>query len=256
MRAWNAELYDSKSNVQFELGMKIINELDIEDGEKILDIGCGTGRLTIELAKRTPSGLVIGLDNNQNMINKANNNLNKAVLNNVKFLKDEIFQYNPKIKFDVVFSNSALHWIAKTDELYQKIYDLLAPGGRLSAQVATKGAMSQTTMLINEPIQPLNLTRYFKNWRHPIKLISARAYERILSNAGFIDIRIEKMAQKIPFNNYEDLLDFLQTAPLVPVLSPLPEDKKAEYLDYFLKILKEKELLEVEMKRLFIKAKK
>ncbi|NVM52553.1 MAG: class I SAM-dependent methyltransferase [Candidatus Helarchaeota archaeon] len=134
MLEFDADFYDSQANVQFRLGMKTIKELNIQDGETILDIGCGTGRLTIEIAKKNLSGIIIGLDNNPDMIAKAKENIKRSDITNIQLVTKGILDYEPKIQFHAIFSNSALHWIQKTRDLYQKIFTILAPGGRLVAK--------------------------------------------------------------------------------------------------------------------------
>ncbi|MHA1649572.1 MAG: class I SAM-dependent methyltransferase [Candidatus Helarchaeota archaeon] len=258
MDSWDSEFYDSKSDVQFKLGLKTIDLLNVRDGEKILDIGCGTGRLTLELAKRAPNGLIIGIDSNLNMITKANENLKRSGLNNVEFIQENLLQYNPTIQFDAIFSNSALHWIQQTRQLYQKIFALLSPGGRLAAQMATKGSLNQFVPYFLAPLQPLNLSHHFRNWTYPAKLISPKTLHRILTSIGFQNIEIWVEDQKLKFKTPEDLLDFLKTASLVPILSQIPPEKRESYLNYLLnefKVKKEGNLCAT-MKRLFLKLKK
>ncbi|MHA1380816.1 MAG: class I SAM-dependent methyltransferase [Candidatus Helarchaeota archaeon] len=258
MRAWKADLYDSKSYVQFELGMKVMDMLKIKDGENILDIGCGTGRLTVEIAKRTPSGLVIGLDNNQEMINKAKDNLKKVSFSNIRYINENILDYKPEFQFHAIFSNSALHWILKTQDVFQKIFDILLPEGRVSAQMAAKGGMNEHMGLFLYPIKTLNLSKFYRDWQYPIQLINPKKLRRILDSIGFTDIEVQKVDQKIPFDSPEELIVFLRTAALVPILSQLPPAKIDEYLKCLLEIFREKDesILIVHMNRIFLKAKK
>ena len=258
MNAWDSEFYDSNSNIQYQLGFLTLNELNIQDGETILDIGCGTGRLTIEIAKRTPSGSVIGLDNNFDMIVKAIENLKSKGLKNIHFITGDILLYKPEIQFDAIFSNSALHWILKTRALYQQIYAILAPGGRFVAQVPTKGSLDHFISIFLAPIHPLNLSIYFKNWKYPVKLMTPNTLQKLLTTIGFSDIQIWMKNQKLEFNSPKNLLDFLQSATLVPFLSQIPPIKSQSYLNYLLNIFKTHEKLDlsITMKRLILKAKK
>ncbi|MHA1130041.1 MAG: class I SAM-dependent methyltransferase [Candidatus Helarchaeota archaeon] len=258
MNGWNPEFYDEKANVQYNLGLKTMQLLQIRDGESILDIGCGTGLLTIEIAKKTPNGLVIGLDNHPDMIKKAVHHLKRSGITNLQFLQGDILQFTSTIKFNAIFSNSALHWVKKTRDLYQKIYNLLLQGGRLMAQMATKGSLDSFAAVFIEPIQPLNLTRYFTSWNYPAKLLTPKYLQKILHTIGFQEIEIWVEPQKLEFNSAEELIDFLKTAALVPILSQLPPEKQGLYLDYLLKIFKTQKQINllVQMKRLFLKLKK
>jgi len=258
MLDFDADFYDLKSDVQYNLGLKTIKEFDVQNGESILDIGCGTGRLTIELAKRNSSGTIIGLDPNPDMIQKAKENIQRSGITNIQLITSGILEYKPKIQFHGIFSNSALHWIKETYALYRKVYALLQPGGRLVAQTPTMGGYSDLAALFLVPIQPLNLSRYFKNWQYPIKLVKPHHLQKLLSSIGYQDIQIWNENHEVKFDNAEDLFNFLRTAALVPVLSQLPPEKKESYLTYLLNTFKTKENLglHLSMKRLFLKIKK
>lgn len=258
MLEFDPDFYDLKADIQFKLGLKTLEELNVKDGETILDVGCGTGRLTFEIAKANPSGQVIGIDVSPNMIKKANENLEKSGLNNVKFVTTGILQYQPDIQFNAVFSNSALHWVKKTRDLYQKIYSMLLPGGRLVAQIPTMGGYSHLATYFMMPIQRLNLSIYFRNWEYPIKLVNSNTLQRILTSIGYADIKVWVEKREIKHKTPEDLVDFLRTATLVPILSQIPPEKQKQYLDYLLTYLKSKENLNlhIKMERLFLNVKK
>ncbi|MFX1294752.1 MAG: class I SAM-dependent methyltransferase [Promethearchaeota archaeon] len=258
MDAWDSEFYDQKSDVQFKLGLKTIDELNVQDGEKVLDIGCGTGRLTVEIAKKNPLGIVIGLDNNPDMIEKANANRKLSGLKNLQFIIGDILQYELETQFDAIFSNSALHWVQETHNLFQRIYNILAPCGRLVAQMATVGSLDHFIPIFLTSLEILNLSKYFKNWKYPIKLISPTLLQKILSLVGFNDINLWVINHKLIFKTSEALLDFLKTAPLVPILSQLPIEQRELYCNYIFNFFKSKNVSEhsATLKRLFLNAKK
>jgi len=258
MFEFEADFYDSKSQVQYNLGLKLIGYLKIKNGETILDIGCGPGRLTLEIAKLNLDGFVIGLDYNQDMIIKALENLWKSGLINAQFINENILQYDPPLQFNAIFSNSALHWIQETHELYQKIYDILAPGGRLVAQMPAKGSLDKFVSAFMAPIQPLDFADYFRKWSYPIKFMSIKTLRRILSSIGYVDMQIWEEDQEIQFQTPQEVLDFLKTASIIPILSQLPPEKKDSYLSSLLDIINQRaeELLNVTMRRLFVIVKK
>jgi len=258
LRAWKADLYDSNSGVQFEMGLRVIERLKIKDGERILDIGCGTGRLTFEIAKKNPSGSVTGIDITENMIKKAKENLVLTGLKNVTFFNEDILKYTPKKKFDAIFSNSALHWIPDSKALFKKISKCLLPNGRISAQVAAKGGISKYMTLLFSPVQPLNLSEYFRNWRFPIRQFNPNGLKRLLEKNGFSEVDIKKFAQTIEFDKHDSLITFLKTGPLVPILSQIPVEKRNSYLKYLLQVFQSEgdAILKITINRLLFCAKK
>ncbi len=258
MKGWDPEFYDSKSEIQYQLGLKTIQELNIQNGDTILDIGCGTGRLTIEIAKQNPSGTIIGLDVNSDMIAKANQNLKASNIKNIQFITQNILQYFSEIRFNAIFSNSALHWVKQTPSLYQKIYDLLLPGGQFVAQMPTMGGYSHLVSYLISPIQPLNLTGYFKNWKFPINLLKPKILQKYLSSVGFQNTHVWLEKHLVTFDSPENLVDFLRTAALVPIINQVPPATRDAYIDYLINNFKSNSDLNltIVMKRLFIKTKK
>ena len=78
-REWDAETYDEVSQPQFEWGMEVLGRLELRGDEVALDAGCGSGRVTAELAKRLPQGRVIAVDGSEAMIAKARERLGESV---------------------------------------------------------------------------------------------------------------------------------------------------------------------------------
>ena len=76
MREWNAETYHRVSNPQFDWGTVVLARLTLDGDECVLDVSCGTGRLTAQLIERVPRGRVIGIDQSSNMVSVARDYLN------------------------------------------------------------------------------------------------------------------------------------------------------------------------------------
>lgn len=77
MREWNAEAYHRISNPQFDWGTVVLARLPLDGGECVLDVGCGTGRLTERLVERLPLGRVVGIDQSSNMVGAARDHLRR-----------------------------------------------------------------------------------------------------------------------------------------------------------------------------------
>lgn len=105
-------------------------------GERILDLGCGTGQLTAEIAKR--GALVTGLDNSADMLVQARSNYP-----NLTFVAGDATGFRLTERFDAVFSNAALHWVKNADAAAQSIALALRPGGRFVAEFGGKGNIAR-----------------------------------------------------------------------------------------------------------------
>ena len=125
--------YDKHSDVQFQHGLKMMDELlKPNPGECILDLGCGTGRLTMELQARVGSdGRVVGLDPNEERIRTAQAKLTEEMQKTITFLHGMCSDAIGLRPFDAVFSNYVLHWVRDHPMTFKQLSDCLKPGGRL-----------------------------------------------------------------------------------------------------------------------------
>jgi trans-aconitate methyltransferase len=112
---WDSSKYATISDLQAEVGQTLVDALQIKPNEKILDIGCGIGNLTIGLASQCNQGFVLGIDASPSMIHQAQ--MQSTGLANVEFhvLDAEHIQFQQE--FDGVFSNSALHWLPEGEKV-------------------------------------------------------------------------------------------------------------------------------------------
>lgn len=131
-REWDAAAYDKKHSFVWKYGAEVVELLAPKRGERILDLGCGTGHLTNRMA--LAGAEVIGLDRSADMIEQAR----KAYFN-ITFVLGNAYDFSFDEPFDAVFSNAALHWMTRAEEVARCISRALKPGGRLVAEFGSKG---------------------------------------------------------------------------------------------------------------------
>jgi trans-aconitate methyltransferase len=129
---WNSELYQSSHAFVWQFGRDLLTMLIPKAGERILDVGCGTGQLTAEIAKS--GAQVIGVDQSPEMIATAQRNFPE-----LRFEVADIAATNYNADFDAVFSNAALHWVRDQEEAIAAIARALKPGGRLVFEMGGRG---------------------------------------------------------------------------------------------------------------------
>jgi SAM-dependent methyltransferase len=115
---WNASGYDKNARFVSDLGAPVLQLLEAQDNEAILDLGCGDGALTQEIA-----GRVTGIDQSQAMVDAAR-------ARGVKALLADMHSFNLGRKFDAVFTNAVLHWTHDIDAVLGCVARHLPPGGR------------------------------------------------------------------------------------------------------------------------------
>lgn len=143
MKRWDAGLYESDHAFVWKYGAALIPLLDPKPGERILDLGCGTGQLTAEIAEAGAETL--GIDSSPDMIGQARQNYPK-----LKFQLADARTFAVDEPFDAVFSNAALHWIPDARPVAQSIHRALKPGGRLVAEFGGKGNTAQVMSALEE----------------------------------------------------------------------------------------------------------
>lgn len=129
---WDAANYEGRHAFVYKYGADLLPLLDAQPGERILDIGCGTGQLTAKIAET--GAAVTGLDSSPQMIAQARSNFPK-----IEFLQADAASFSLEQPVDAVFSNAALHWIRNAEGVVSAISRALKTGGRFVAEFGGKG---------------------------------------------------------------------------------------------------------------------
>jgi len=129
---WNAAEYDAKHAFVYEKAKGLVDLLAPKAGERILDLGCGTGALTAEIAERGAG--VFGIDRSPEMVEQAKNKFPALTFEVV-----DAAQMKFEAEFDAVFSNAVLHWIPEAEKVIAGVARALKPGGRFVAEFGGKG---------------------------------------------------------------------------------------------------------------------
>lgn len=130
-QTWNPETYGRDGAFVHELAGGVLEWLSTQSGERILDLGCGDGKLTQRIIDA--GAIVTGIDTSAEMVAAARARGVKADHGSAESLP------YPDHAFDVVFSNAALHWVRGQDEMLSQVHRVLRPGGRFVAEFGGHG---------------------------------------------------------------------------------------------------------------------
>jgi len=173
---WNTSLYDKKHDFVFKYGEYLVQLLTPQEGERILDVGCGTGHLTNLIA--ASGAMVTGMDNSIDMIAKARNEYP-----HLPFRLASVTDFNFNEPFDALFSNAVLHWVTDKEQAIQCMYNNLKPGGRLVLEMGGKGNVEKIVQALKKALMDhgyrQNATREI--WYYP----SLSEYTGLLEKQGF-----------------------------------------------------------------------
>jgi trans-aconitate 2-methyltransferase len=236
---WNAELYQGCSSLQFQLGMRAMEKLGPRDHERVLDLGCGNGLLTIELARRVPSGHVTGIEASAEMAALAVRNIERLGVKNITVVNMNALDIDFHDAFDAVFSNSAIHWIRDLDSMYRLIHRSLRPGGRIMVQTGLREPSSLVetirAVLLVEEYWP-----YYRNAEWPWRFLTKEETAGLLAGIGYTGINVERYVHEYMFRDMRELSGYLESAPMVPFMTRIPPEKKEAFRGLFMRTYLEK----------------
>jgi trans-aconitate methyltransferase len=172
---WNANLYDAKHAFVWKYGADLVPLLAPQSGERILDIGCGTGHLTAQIAES--GARLVGVDRSPEMVNAA-----RKVYPNLQFEVADARDLRFRDEFDAVFSNATLHWIREPEHVIRGIRNSLRQGGRFVAEFGGKGNIRKMQSAFDQALLELNPAAQSKinPWYYP----SVSEYSTLLEKNG------------------------------------------------------------------------
>jgi trans-aconitate 2-methyltransferase len=222
MREWNAETYHRVSNPQFDWGTVVLARLPLDGDECVLDVGCGTGRLTEQLLARLPRGRVIGIDQSSNMVTVAREYL-KPHGHRLQLLVADAAALPIREEADAVISTATFHWVLDHPRLFRSLHDALRPGGRLVAQCGGTRNLARFHHRTEVLMRDAQFAPYFTKWSDPWEFADAETTARRLADAGFEDIQTSIEQSPVVFPEVETFRAFITNVICRPHLAQLPD---------------------------------
>lgn len=180
---WDVQRYQDQHHFVYEYGFSLVETLQPQPGERILDIGCGSGELTAAIAKAASNVEAVGMDSDINMVEKA-----KEQFPHVTFFQGDVRSFDVQVPFDAIFSNAALHWVppANVEQSVKAMSNALKYGGRFVVEFGGKGNVQQIVNAIQEEVPGAKCPWFFPSIseytsvleRHGIEVLSANLYDR------------------------------------------------------------------------------
>jgi trans-aconitate 2-methyltransferase len=137
--SWDATTYDVVSDPHVKWAEAVLERLPLRGDERVLDAGCGSGRVTELVVDRVPHGKVIAVDGDANMVAKARERLGGRA----QVEQQDLLALALAEPVDAVFSNAVFHWVPDHDALFRRLHAALKPGGRLVAQCGGHGNIAK-----------------------------------------------------------------------------------------------------------------
>jgi len=157
---WDAGLYDGRHGFVWQHGASLVELLGPKPGERILDLGCGTGHLTARLA--ASGATVVGLDHSAEMLQQA-----RTAYPQLDFMPGDARDFVFGEPYDAIFSNATLHWVRPPEAVVRRVRDALKPGGRFVAEFGGKGNVAAVIAALGVAARQLGLPFAGHPWYYP-----------------------------------------------------------------------------------------
>jgi trans-aconitate 2-methyltransferase len=196
-RDWDADAYERLSAPQTQWGEAVVGWLDLAGDERVLDAGCGTGRVTERLLERLPRGRVVALDGSPSMIDRARQRLGEE---RVEYVVADLMEPLPLAEpVDAILSSATFHWVPDHSVLFRNLAAVLRPGGQLAAQCGGAGNIASVEAAVNQLGQTFGWNKTFATPDQTLERLKA---------AGFIDIEVwlHHEPTPIPAEDFEAFL--------------------------------------------------
>jgi trans-aconitate 2-methyltransferase len=193
MTEWNASEYARISTLQAAMAEEVLALLDLQGAEHILDVGCGNGKTTAEIAARVPHGAVTGVDASADMIAFAA--AHSGLHPNLRFAVADARHLPYRDDFDLVVSFNALHWIPQQDQALTSIRSAVKRGGLAQLRLVPKGQRTSLEDVLEETRLSSRWSNYFKSFHDPYLHLTAEQYGDLAERNGF-EVRHTQVAAK------------------------------------------------------------
>jgi trans-aconitate 2-methyltransferase len=219
-RDWDARTYDRIADPMTRWGSAVLERLPLDGSERVLDAGCGSGRVTELLAERLPGGRVVALDGSAAMIEAARARLARFG-DRIEYVVADLGAPLPIDPVDAVLSTATFHWVLDHDALFRNLAAVLRPGGPLVAQCGGAGNIASIQRV---------LAGIGDGWLGAVHFETPGDTTRRLAAAGFTGIECWLTDEPTWFERGEPLETYLRTVVLGAHLERLPPDEHDDFV--------------------------
>lgn len=220
-RDWDAATYDRVADPMARWGAGVLDRLPLRGDERVLDAGCGSGRVTELLAERLPRGTVVALDGSPSMVEGARTRLARFG-ERISYVVADLGRPIPLAEeVDAVLSTATFHWVPDHDALFRNLAAVMRPGGLLVAQCGGAGNIANVQRV---------LARVGDGWLGDVHFETPEATARRLETAGFVDVECWLTEEPTAFEPGPPFEAFLRTVILGSHLARLPDTEREAFV--------------------------
>ena len=228
---WNAADYAQNATAQYTWAHSLIGQLALNGDEAILDVGCGDGRITSEIAAQH-GGWVVGIDSSPEMVGLASGKY--AEQPGLKFREMDAAELQFEAEFDLIFSNAVLHWVRDHRAVLAGMNRALRPGGRVVLSMGGKGNAAGPLSILDSLISQAKWRPYFEGFVFPYAFYGIEEYATWLAEAGFQPTRLQLVPKDMVHESVDGLKGWIRTT-WFPYTQQLPQAMQYTFIDDLVK---------------------
>jgi len=227
MTEWDAANYARRSSLQESMAAEVLSLLHLSGHERVLDIGCGDGRITAQIASRLTTGSVLGVDSSQHMIDFAS--AHHAQQPHLKFETANAGRLPFHDEFDLIVSFNALHWLPDPNPPLQSIRASLKPNATAQLRLVPDGERKSLETVLEETRRLPRWSRYFDDFRDPYLHITPHQYAQAAERNHLRVQSLNTSSHSWDFQSRENFFAFGQVT-FVEWTRRLPEPEKPAFI--------------------------
>ncbi|HEX7975036.1 MAG TPA: methyltransferase domain-containing protein [Anaerolineales bacterium] len=223
---WNPDRYqqfEKERSAPFE---DLFGLVKIRSGLDVVDLGCGTGRLTRLLADRLPGSRVLGIDASPEMLGRTAEVIRPGLV----FELDRIEQVAGS--WDLVFSNAAIQWVDDHLSLLPRLLSLVRPGGQLVVQLPSNYSHPAHTSILEVAAEP-PFRQALGGWTHQSSVLSIEAYAELLYRHGAVEMTVLEKVYPHVLADAAAVADWSSGTALVPYFERLAPDLREKFMQRY-----------------------
>jgi trans-aconitate 2-methyltransferase len=225
-REWDAPSYHEVATPHQGWGAEILDRLALRGDEEVLDLGCGTGRVSAQLLERLgPQGRVVGVDGSAAMVAEATRLLGGG---RATFLRQDLLELSVEPPADAAVSSATFHWIADHDRLFARVRAALVAGAPFVAQCGGRGNIASVVAVVHDVAAREPFAASFAGWPGPWNFAGPEETVPRLERAGFAVDRVWLNASP---QRPAETREFLRTVSLGAHLERLAPELRDAFLD-------------------------
>ncbi|MDP9180866.1 MAG: methyltransferase domain-containing protein [Chloroflexota bacterium] len=224
---WDAETYEKIGTPMRAWAQQVIEDLALRGDETVLDAGCGSGSVTLDLWEKLPKGRIYAVDGSPQMIEKLKRTLAERGIENIVALQSDLTKLQLTEQVDIVFSNAVFHWIPDDDGLFGSLARAAKPGGRLRAQCGGAGNNKRLMSTVRDIEAREPYAEHLRGRVDTRKYRSSGQAREALERNGWRDARAETFGSPVTFGDTDSAILYLRTIILQQQASALDLAAKA-----------------------------